>query len=361
MKIVFCNIAYLKFYDGRVAGELVPSSGGRWVQQNEDAHEKWNFLNFDGFCYGYVQTGHEQLHLERMEKVLSNSEVEEDVTVIWCANHPQRGTVICGVYEKAQAYRFVTPIRKTVITGLDRWCYFKTAAENAYLFPEEKRTFTIGRASVDGKGKGFGQANVWWADSDYAKKNIIPQALKFIEENKKYRINTLPEAYEMPKNAEPLTEKEFEEYIGYSKEYDLHILNYAWRDYSMHRDDVNRVYNVGNTLGALYQYSKAIPWFEKTIELDPKDWETKGQLMYYYQQCEMFDESISLAKSMLTDENAKEEAVRSELYSAIADDYLWKGDIKEAIAWLDKILEESTSQELIKFTKENKKEWSKLL
>ena len=31
----------MRFYDGRVAGELKPTTGGRWVAENEDAHEKW--------------------------------------------------------------------------------------------------------------------------------------------------------------------------------------------------------------------------------------------------------------------------------------------------------------------------------
>ena len=44
MRIIFCNVTYLKYYDGRIAGEVKPKSGGRWVQENEDAHEKWNFL-----------------------------------------------------------------------------------------------------------------------------------------------------------------------------------------------------------------------------------------------------------------------------------------------------------------------------
>lgn len=45
MRIMFCNVTYLRYYDGRVAGELKPKKGGRWVLENEDAHEKWNFLN----------------------------------------------------------------------------------------------------------------------------------------------------------------------------------------------------------------------------------------------------------------------------------------------------------------------------
>mgnify|MGYP006963644125 FL=1 len=68
MYIIFCNIAYLRYYDGRVAGEIKPKTGGRWVQENEDAHEKWNFLNMDGRCYGFVRTTGEEFHIEKFDK-----------------------------------------------------------------------------------------------------------------------------------------------------------------------------------------------------------------------------------------------------------------------------------------------------
>mgnify|MGYP006967321710 FL=1 len=67
--IIFCNITYLRYYDGRVVGELKPKKGGRWVRENEDAHEKWNFLNMDGMCYGYVQGNSDQMHIEKLDKV----------------------------------------------------------------------------------------------------------------------------------------------------------------------------------------------------------------------------------------------------------------------------------------------------
>ena len=97
MKIIFCNITYLRFYDGRIAGELKPASGGRWIRDNDDAHEKLNFLNMDGKCYGNVQDSGDIMHLEKLNGVSSKDSFAEDVTVIWCSLKDKK-TVIVGWY-----------------------------------------------------------------------------------------------------------------------------------------------------------------------------------------------------------------------------------------------------------------------
>ena len=73
--------------------------------------------------------------------------------------------------------------------GLNREFWVMAKAENCYLLSEEKRTYGIGRALTDGKGKGFGQSDVWYADSIYAKENIVPNVVEYLGENRIWRIN----------------------------------------------------------------------------------------------------------------------------------------------------------------------------
>ena len=157
MRIIFCNVTYLRYYDGRVAGELKPKKGGRWVHENEDAHEKWNFLNMDGKCYGYVQGNSEQMHIEKLDKVYSQQNEADDITVIWCASDEENRTVVIGWYEHATVYRYLQDMSITPVTGIERCYWFSTKAENAYLLPEKDRVLEIGRASKTGAGTGFGQ------------------------------------------------------------------------------------------------------------------------------------------------------------------------------------------------------------
>jgi hypothetical protein len=190
MRVIFCNVTYLRYYDGRVVGELKPQKGGRWVQENEDAHEKWNFLNMDGKCYGYVQGNSEKMHIEKLDKVYSQQEEADDIVVVWCASNDENKTVVVGWYEHATVYRYLQDLPTTPVTGIERCYWFCTDADNAFLLPEKDRVLEIGRASKTGSGTGFGQQNYWYAESQFAKENIIPTVLDFINKNCGIKFDT---------------------------------------------------------------------------------------------------------------------------------------------------------------------------
>ena len=43
MRILFCNIAWMKEYRGNEDGKDIPLNGGSFVDETGDAHEKYNF------------------------------------------------------------------------------------------------------------------------------------------------------------------------------------------------------------------------------------------------------------------------------------------------------------------------------
>ena len=359
MRILFCNITYLKYYDGRVLGEYKPQTGGRWVRENEDAHEKWNFLNVDGYCYGYVQGNSDQMHIEKLDKVFRHQEEADDITVVWCASHPTRGTVVVGWYEHATVYRRLEDMITTPITGLERCYWFKTKAEDAYLLPEDDRTLEIGRASKTGAGTGFGQQNYWFAESRYAKENIIPNVMEFIKNNRNKRTNVLTEKFMQPESLKQLTKEEERLIKKMDDDSFMEFLPYAYRKYAFDQTADN-AYNIAACLHNLFQYKMSIPWYEKTVELAPDDKQTKETLVYMYQQCEEYDKSKALALKLLEDSAGESDEYRDELYSVIADDCCLGGDPDEGIIWLNKVLKESNDKELIEYTKKTKKLWLEL-
>ena len=152
MKILFCNITYMNHYVGNIE-EDIPHGGGAWVKKHKDAHEKWNFLNVNGNCYGFVMNKGDQFHIERMEGVSRQEAQAEDITVVWCALKPTEDgtqeTVIVGWYEHALVHRYYQNSFRSPF-GLDRDFFVTAKAEDCYLLPENKRTYTIGRAAVDG-------------------------------------------------------------------------------------------------------------------------------------------------------------------------------------------------------------------
>lgn len=84
MRMLFCNIAWMKYYKGNF-GSLIdePIGGGSYVNDNKDRHEKFNFeaadLTFDEhrfpscrYCLGFVETKSlgeksNQLHIEKLK------------------------------------------------------------------------------------------------------------------------------------------------------------------------------------------------------------------------------------------------------------------------------------------------------
>ena len=51
MRIVFCNIGYMKYYKGE---EELPINGGEYIKRHGFGHEMYNFDVVNGICYGMV-------------------------------------------------------------------------------------------------------------------------------------------------------------------------------------------------------------------------------------------------------------------------------------------------------------------
>ena len=166
MRVLFCNIAWMKYYNGVRSGDE-PVNGGSWVNENQSGAEIYNFTEYDdGNYHGYVTTksnrGREnQLHIERLDGVDNNAEEAENVLVIWVACDPAKGkNYIVGWYKNATVCRYY------YYDG-DEWpknIYAKI--EDCILLPTDKRHKIVPRAGHDGYSYGMGSANVWFAQND---------------------------------------------------------------------------------------------------------------------------------------------------------------------------------------------------
>lgn len=360
MKILFCNITYMNHYVGSIE-EDIPHSGGAWVKIHKDAHEKWNFLNVNGNCYGFVKTNGDQFRIERMEGVFRQDIQAEDVTVVWCALKPAENgvqeTVVVGWYEHALVHRyyqnsFVSPF------GLDRDFFVMAKAEDCYLLPDSRRTYSIGRAAVDGKGKGFGRSNVWYADSDFARETIVPNVVAYLEANRVWRMNRIDADFMAPADLYvPLTEKENELAAEYydDSEY-MKFLPLGYRAYTDNPTGDNAYY-MAAAMKELHQYEHAIEWFTKVISLEGDSWDVTSNLPYLYMECGKYNAAIEAATRLLTFTEANELAVKHEIYGILADSCFYICKIAEAISWLDKIIEESDDPELVAHTRRTREDW----
>lgn len=177
-RIIFCNIAYMKNYNGNIQ-EDIPQNGGKYVSLNKDAHEKINFkICKDNMVRGYVEVKHmngkpNELHIENIDDEFKNKDEIDNVLVIFCAKSPTiNKTVIVGWYKDATIYRKRSKYK-------DRDFNFMTSKENAYLLNEEDRIFVIPRASSNKDRIGFGQSNTWYANKDNATE-IVNEVVDYV-------------------------------------------------------------------------------------------------------------------------------------------------------------------------------------
>lgn len=177
--IIFCNIAYMKYYKGIIDGVDEPVNGGAYVQETNDAHEAYNFDFFRGegdetdFCIGFVMLAQSlknktsQLHIEKINgcQLSKNEESVDGVTVVWCAKSDKiDGMRVVGWYKDATVYRY--PQFVDFINGYVQEFNFIDKKENCVLLPENERfssKWIVLRSGHNGYDFGFGRSNLWYA------------------------------------------------------------------------------------------------------------------------------------------------------------------------------------------------------
>lgn len=179
-RILFCNIAFMKYYDHEVIEEK-PKHGGLYVSVTGDALEKNNFhICEDGKLRGFVETKYRDsyssakrpnsIRIENIDASYKNKNSIDNVTVVFCAySDEQKSTVIVGWYKNATILR-----QREIYKG--RQYNLICDSENGTLLRASERKFKVPRSHANDENFGFGQANLWYAKEDNAKqyvKNVI--------------------------------------------------------------------------------------------------------------------------------------------------------------------------------------------
>ncbi|SHM42502.1 protein of unknown function [Chitinophaga jiangningensis] len=212
-KIIFFNTGWMDFYKGLKNDKI--QGGGRHVEQTGWGHELFNFQEYRGNYFGYVQPKIDRTHGNpstiRIEKLGASPEEDkiENVTVVWTARDPNNhGNYIIGWYKKAFVYRYCQPASDKS----NRWFksefvgYFtKAEIANCRLLSVDERIFKVPR-----QGKGWmGQSNVWFAEKQskfvkkvekYIETGIVPAASKINDHGMGRQMDVLKKA-KVEKNA----------------------------------------------------------------------------------------------------------------------------------------------------------------
>ena len=181
-RILFCNIAYMRYYDSALKEEI-PQNGGSFVAKYKTGYEINNFhLYSNGKYYGFVEPGfsngaQRELHIGNIDRDYEGKDEIPDVTVVYCATSAT-GPVIVGWYQHATVFR---NMQKSADGGLYNILADK---DNAVLIDETDRGMKAPRANSDGYG--FGQSQIWYAHQDDDKtQKYVDSVWKYIQNFRK--------------------------------------------------------------------------------------------------------------------------------------------------------------------------------
>ena len=185
-RVLFCNVAYMKYYIG-ITEDDFPINGGKYVNEEFDATEKYNFFECsDGYCRGFVETSHingykakdsepRKLKIERIDSAYKNKDSINGVTVIFFAKPDKGEHVIVGWYENATVYR-----ERQYYNGREYNIIAKYRDCN--LIKHFDRNFVIPKGPKQKKkyGVGAGQSNIWYADKNELDREFVEKVINYI-------------------------------------------------------------------------------------------------------------------------------------------------------------------------------------
>ena len=160
MKLLFCNVGWMRDYQGLTKSDSI-IRGGSYIAKNKVGHEVCNFLPDKGRLFGYVQVPG-KVSIEKLGAA-KGADYVDGVTVVWTATRPTGGNVVVGWYRNARVYRNYqpTPIKRAPWTRVPVTHHNVLAlAKNAVRLDPDARVLPV----PSGSG-GRGQSQVWYAGS----------------------------------------------------------------------------------------------------------------------------------------------------------------------------------------------------
>lgn len=185
--VIFVRIADMKRYRG-VQPDDIPVNGGEYVNDNQDAHEAYNFERFDSddgrnICIGFAMMQNStQLRIENIIgcELCKKSDYAEDVTVVFCSTRRDSKYMrVAGFYRHAKVYRNYQTMEFD--DGYVQYYLFEAESKDCVLIPYNERcrhkNWFVPLAKDKDYGFGFGRSNIWFAN--HYKEN--PELESFVE------------------------------------------------------------------------------------------------------------------------------------------------------------------------------------
>ena len=324
MKIIFCNIVWMKKYQG-ITDDDKPKYCGAYVSEQTAGADIFNFSEYNGMCYGYVMNEGDLIIPEHLAAVFDKTSdhdcTTDGVLVVWCAFKDKNTARIVGWYKNAVLYREEQYQPSFTNPEYELDYYFAAKSGDCYLLPENQRTFKIERAVKAGKGKGFGRSDIWFADSAYAREELIPEVLKYMESYNGPRVNfvlTEEMANALPQDSAAVSREDLIEKGLRLFEKEEYIEAISWFNAALGiRDTPDVRYYTAYCLYHLAAFDKARILLEECLAEDRNSRAVMELLAFCSDMTGKWDKTVEYLGKMI--DLTQEENVKEEIRGTIAE------------------------------------------
>ncbi|MDR3367174.1 MAG: DUF3883 domain-containing protein [Prevotellaceae bacterium] len=272
-QIVFFRVGWMDFYQGLSKTDAI-INGGKFVRVKGYGHEIFNFEDFRGNVYGYVQpSGHGTIKIEKLGASKAD-ECISGITVVWIATKPKGRSYIVGWYRNATVYRREQKAPKESrrsYHGDSMGFYASANSADVRLLAKDERVIYIPKGKAH-----MGRSNVWYADNN---PDFIKTVRNYIFENKNPFAKSSTKCSKISAEQRQLVEKNaIKEVMDYYE-------NLGYEIISVEKDNVGWDLNAKNEMTELKLEVKGLSGNLIAAELTPNEYKNLQKNLDSYRLC----------------------------------------------------------------------------
>lgn len=344
-KLIICNIAWMRDYNGITHGDM-PKYYEEDADLNNSAGEIYNFQEFNGNCYGYMEK-YGNMEIERYFKhLLENRDKIKGVTVVWCAADISKKTKIVGWYKNSVLYRNHRYVVDFFPEENDENGYNCTASiDSCYLLAQEQRTFVIDEVLNKEELSKLKDVGIWY-ETEQNHSNAVNKIKKYIESYEGDFSNEGILSRLLDEKADSSQGFSYEDFYQKGMQV-LHIdaieaIKYFNSARSI-KQSADVLFNTGVCLQNINCFDRAIDLYIKSLEMQRENLEVLLHILVCYAKKGDVENTIVLSKKIIRilkfNDKPSREDMLVDVYFILSNAYIYRNQYKDARNTIKKILD----------------------
>lgn len=354
MNILFCNIAWMKFYNG-ISEDDAPYYGGELKRKGKEGTESANFRDYNGKCCGFFEFKGNLDLKKYTEEAKADPSSLLNVLVIWIAENKKNEMKIVGWYKNATIYREIQSIKSYFFPEFSRYYRIEALSKDCHLLRETDRSYSVDLNGLSKFALNQKHSNAWVYDSTKQEDPGLSKLLTYIEGNEHHFVETylseevindmLPETNTDFTNYQALLIKGIEYYDNWETLTALRYFNTA----RAVNETVEVLWEIYYCLFELFSFDKAKIIMDRIVELDGSNLDTIRQYIGIYDALGDREKTLAYCEEYLKYEpqSSEEKEVFTGISNVMYSIYHDRKDRKNAEASLRRAMKYTKDSETL--------------